>query len=43
MSLNETITRELILPENAYQIEIDITAENGSVSYDNASLIFKNN
>ena len=39
----ETITRELILPENAYQIEIDITAENGSVSYDNASLIFKNN
>ncbi|MBQ9124429.1 MAG: glycoside hydrolase family 16 protein [Acholeplasmatales bacterium] len=36
-----TITRELVLPENAYQIEIDITAEDGSICYDNASLIFK--
>ena len=39
----ETITRELTLPENAYQIEIDITAEDGQVSYDNASLIYKGN
>ena len=30
-------------PENAYQIEIDITAEDGQVSYDNASLIYKGN
>lgn len=39
----ETITRELTLPENAYQIEIDITSENGSVCYDNASLIYLGN
>ena len=39
----ETISRNLVLPKDAYQIEIDITSENGSVCYDNASLIYLGN
>lgn len=41
-SLNyETISRNITLPEDAYLIEINITSENGSVCFDNASLIYK--
>lgn len=43
-SLNyENISRELTLPNDSYQIEIDITSENGSVCYDNASLVYLGN
>jgi hypothetical protein len=36
----ETLTYDIVMPENGQNLEIDITAEKGSVLYDNASLKF---
>lgn len=37
----KTYTKELIMPTNSANLQIDITSEDGSVLYSNASLIFK--
>ncbi|MFA6370622.1 MAG: glycoside hydrolase family 16 protein [Bacilli bacterium] len=35
-----TYEYDIVMPENSYSLEIDITSEKGSVIYDNASLVF---
>ena len=38
----KTYTKKIVMIEDAYELEIDITSEDGSILYDNASLIFEN-